>query len=290
MKLHQLQYFVAMAETRNFSRAAEKCGISQPSLTRAIKKLEQELGGDLFHREGNRTQLTELGRTVRSHFEQALASTELARNEALDLLNVMTAQLRLGVMCTIGPSQLIGLIAHLNANVPQLDLRIRGGAGHDVVQWLLEDEVDVALIGLPKYPDELSSQPLYRERYVVGFPSGHRFEDMKEVPYADLIGERYLERLNCEYLDHLREVVPNAAIPLDVRYRSEHEDWIQAMILAGMGCACLPEYMSLFPNLLMRPLTEPEIWRTISLINVRGRPHSLAIDVFVRLCKSKKWP
>ncbi|MEO0912383.1 MAG: LysR family transcriptional regulator, partial [Pseudomonadota bacterium] len=81
MELHQLRYFLAVAETLNFTRAAEECGVSQPSLTRAIQKLEAEMGGPLFRREGRRTHLTELGRTVFPRFQQAVSLTELARTE-----------------------------------------------------------------------------------------------------------------------------------------------------------------------------------------------------------------
>lgn len=289
MELYQIKYFLALAETLNFTRAAERCNVSQPSLTRAVKKLEEELGGELFRRERHRTHLTELGRMVRPHLEQALALTEAAREEAADFARLVNAPLTLGVMCTISPSLLIGLVTQLYRRVPQLQLTLREDAGRRLVGSLLKGDIDVALIGLPSYPEELEIKPLYKERYVVAFPKGHRFEKMSAVPVAELADEKYLERLNCEYEEHFEQAVGEWTLPVDVRFESEHEEWIQAMILAGMGCACIPEHMTLYPGLLKRPLSEPEIWRTVSLASVRGRRHTPVVELFVRLCKSIRW-
>ena len=113
MEMHQIRYFLALSETLNFTRAAERCNVTQPTLTAAIRRLEEELGGPLFHRERNRSHLTELGRLMRPHFERIHTSTEAARSDAMDLTDLGKASLRLGVMCTIGPSRLIGLVNRL---------------------------------------------------------------------------------------------------------------------------------------------------------------------------------
>jgi DNA-binding transcriptional LysR family regulator len=101
---------------------------------------------------------------------------------------------------------------------------------------------------------------------------------------AELVGEPYLERLNCEYVAYYIANGDPFDIDLDIRYRSEHEEWIQAMIQAGMGCSCMPEYTMLLPAMNHRQLVEPSIRRTISVATVRGRKHTPAIDLFTRLC------
>lgn len=289
MELHQIRYFLALCEELHFTRAAEKCGVSQPSLTRAIKSLEEELGGQLVRRERGRTHLTELGRMIKPRLEQALSLTEIARTEANDFSQMSTATLTLGVMCTIGPSQLISLIDHLATRVPQLELKLREASGRQLMDSLLAGDLDVALLGMPEYPDEIGVQELYSERYMIAIPPKHRFARMDEVPLKELEGERYLSRLNCEYLEFFNDAFGEFECPLDVRYESEHEDWIQAMIIAGMGCAVLPDYMSLYPDLQKRPLVEPEIWRTIGVATVRGRPHTPIVGLFTRLCQQMNW-
>ena len=283
MDINQIRYFVALAETLSFTKAAEKCCVTQPTMSRGIKLLELKLGGELVRRERGRTHLTELGRTVLPGLQTIITQLNLVQAEAAKFSTASRATLKLGIMCTIGPGMLIPIISHLTARALKLNIELLEGPVGEIIEMLSDGSLDVALVGAPKYPEILSISPLYEERYVVAFPQGHRFQEMDAVAVAELNGEPYLERLNCEYVLHYNESMGPFEISPDVRYRSEHEDWIQAMILAGMGCACMPEYMALFPELMRRPLIEPEISRTISVATVRGRQHTAAIELFVRL-------
>lgn len=284
MDLVQIRYFLALAATFSFTKAAEQCGVTQPTLSRAIKALEDELGGELIRRERGRTHLTELGRIVLPRMEQAASLAETVKLEAAQFTKLSTTSLRLGVMCTIGPIRLVPIVSHLTTRVPQLKLELLEASGERIVEMLTGGEIDVALVGLPSYPEAVAIKPLYDERYVVAFPRGHRFERMEQVPVCLLTGEPYLERMNCEYVVHYEASGSSFVFEPDIRYRSEHEDWIQAMIIAGMGCACMPEYMPLLPDLLRRPLCEPAISRTIVVATVRGRRHTPAVELFSRLC------
>ncbi|MGF1447060.1 MAG: LysR family transcriptional regulator [Pikeienuella sp.] len=290
MEMHQIRYFTAVAEELNFTRAAERCQVSQPALTRAIRKLEDELGGPLFRREGRKTHLTELGRMVRPRLEQALSLTETARTEALDFSEMVNATLTLGCMCTIAPTSVISLIEFFSRQAPQLNLNLREASGRQLVELLTTGEIDIALVGLPDYPDALKAAPLFTERYVITFPSGHRFETMARVRLADLNGERYLRRLNCEYLDFLDAEGHADETETEVRFQSEHESWVQAMVMAGLGCAVMPESLAAHPGLLSRPLVDPTISRTVSVVTRRGRKHTPVVDFFVRLCATIDWP
>lgn len=289
MEMHQIRYFLAVAEALNFTRAAAACHVAQPSLTRAIRKLEDELGGPLFRRERERTGLTELGRRMKPYLEQTLSLAQAAQREAESFRNLDRAPLTLGVMCTIGPTRLTPLVGLLANRVPGLELKLREGAGRQIIDALLKGEVDAAIVGLPDYPDLVRAEPLYRERYVVAFAPGHRFEAMNAVPVSAMEGENYLRRLNCEYPEHFRAQAGDWTVGLNVRYESEREDWIQAMILAGMGCAFMPEYMPMFPAIRSRVVIEPEIARDVSLLTVRGRRHPPALDLLVGMAKSHPW-
>lgn len=289
VEMHQIRYFVAVAETLNFTRAAELCDVSQPSLTRAIRKLEDELGGPLFRREGRASHLTELGRVVRPRLEAALTLTEAARSEALDFSQMVNATLTLGCMCTIAPMRVIGLIEFFSRQAPQLNLNVREASGRALVDLLVSGEIDIALVALPTYPDALKAEPLFTERYVITFPSGHRFQELDCVKLADLDGERYLQRLNCEYLDFLQAEGHVDTTEPNVRFQSEHESWVQAMVLAGLGCAVMPESLARHPGLQSRPLTDPKISRTVSVVTRRGRMHTPVVDFFIRLCRKIDW-
>src|SRR4029453_10951985 len=104
MEMHQIRYFLAVCNTLNSTRAAEQCHVTQPALTRAIQKLEEELGGLLFRRERHLTHLTDLGLLMKPHFGQVLSETDAARSTASSFLKLERATLKLGVMCTIGPT------------------------------------------------------------------------------------------------------------------------------------------------------------------------------------------
>src|SRR3712207_3741770 len=118
MEMHQVRYFLAVSEELNFTRAAEKCNVAQPSLTRAIKLLEEELGGPLFHRERANTHLSELGRMVRPYFEQIYGQAQEAKRQARDFSKLKRTTLRLGVMCTIAPTNLLDLIGAVQSRHP----------------------------------------------------------------------------------------------------------------------------------------------------------------------------
>jgi DNA-binding transcriptional LysR family regulator len=289
MEMHQVRYFVALCETLNFTKAAEHCGVAQPSLTRAIQKLEEELGGPLFSRERGLTHLTDLGRLMRSHLEAVYDASEAARLEAKSFGKMEKGTIRLGAMCTIGPSRLVGFLKKYRREVPSVTVTIHDAPGHETVKNLMEGVVDAALVALPSLPDRVDAMPLFRERYVVAFYPGHRFAEMDVVPLRELDKEDYLSRVNCEYPDHFNALgIPDPA-DVNVCYESEREDWIQAMIMAGMGCAVMPEYMPMNPGVTIRPVVEPEISREIVLATVAGRRFSPALRSFISMALRHDW-
>ena len=290
MEMHQIRYFLAVSETLNFTRAAKQCHVTQPALTRGVQKLEQELGGPLFRRERNLTHLTELGRMMRPYLDQTLANVSAAKVAADGLQNLSDAPLNLGIMCTIGPNRLIELMSTFISELPGVELSLIEAVPEQLIDRLMQGELEVALFGLPtELPDRFERRRLFSERYVVAFPPGHRFEKQNSVSLGDMHGEPYLVRLNCEYSEYIGKLLDEQGVSLNVRYRSEREDWIQSMILAGMGCTFMPEYLPMYPNLPRRLITEPELTREIELVTVRGRRFSPAVAAFVRMAQTIGW-
>lgn len=290
MEMHQVRYFLAVSEALNFTRAAEQCGVAQPSLTKAIKRLEEELGGELFRRERNQTHLTDLGRLMKPHLETIYDASRTAEEQARGFHSLERAELSLGVMSTIGPAHMVDFLALLRTEVPNLDLTVREAKGDDLVNMLMEGHLDVAVIGLPNLPDRLDTRPLYDERYTIAFPKGHRFEKLNTVPVTELDGEDYLLRLHCEFMDHFDALGATEKFEVNVRYSSEREDWVQAMILARMGCAVMPEFLPMLPGIATRLVVSPEVSRTISLATVSGRRFSPALSELMRVAADFPWP
>ncbi len=290
MEMHQVRYFLAICETLNFTRAAQQCNVAQPSLTRAIKKLEEELGGELFRRERNQTHLTDLGRLMRPHIETIATATESARAEADDFNSPEHTKTCLGIMSTIGPTQMIGFFTKLKEELPSIDLEIREAPGADLVEMMLEGSLELALIGLPNLPERLKAIPLYTERYAVAFAAGHRFENFNAIACHELDGEDYLKRMHCEFSDHFKALGHDKNWAVNVRYTSEREDWIQALVLAGHGCCVMPEFLPSLPGIATRPVKDPEVSRSISMVTVAGRPYSPATRAIMRIASVFPWP
>jgi LysR family transcriptional regulator, hydrogen peroxide-inducible genes activator len=290
MELQQVRYFLALCETLNFTRAAEKCNVTQPSLTRAIQALEAEFGGPLLHRERNRTHLTELGNVVRPYLENLMAQAAVAKSRAKEFAQLKDVVLSVGMMCTLGPQKLIGLMRRFHEGNPGVDIMLRDANATALQGMLDEGQLDVAILSFPEeVPDRFHAIALFSEPFVIAVCPGHPFERLNAVRARDLHGHLYLSRVNCEFGDYMLDLYSREGIELTRPYRSERDDWILSMAAAGLGFSFIPESCITVPGLVTRALIEPEVVRTVSLVTVRGRPHSPAVGAFVRAAKAQPW-
>jgi LysR family hydrogen peroxide-inducible transcriptional activator len=291
MEMHQIRYFLAVCETLNFTRAAEQCNVTQPALTRAIQKLEEELGGLLFRRERHLTHLTDLGRLMRPQLEQVWQQTETAKTTAKSFLKLEDATLNIGLMCTIGPLRGISFLNSFWRDHPGIEITLLEGVPSRLAELLHDGSLDVAVMAQPgSFEERFDVVPLYREHFVLAFPAGHRFEAHNAVRFKDIEGEAYLRRINCEYRDYLGAISREQGVSVRLAYRSEREDWIQTMVMAGMGICFMPEYSVVVPGLQTRRVVDPDVVREVSLVTVAGRRFSPAVAAFVRAIKSYRWP
>ena len=154
-----------------------------------------------------------------------------------------------------------------------------------------EGDLDIAVLNpLDGLGDDYRCQELYSERYVVIFPPEHRLGNHDSIRLQDLSGEPYVDRLSCEMREMVLEVCNNMDVELYARFRSEREDWVQGMVLAGIGFAFMPEYSVSLPGLPQRPLIEPSVVRKICLVNFPGRRFSPAVAAFVQAAQRFSWP
>jgi LysR family hydrogen peroxide-inducible transcriptional activator len=291
MEMHQMRYFLAVADELNFTRAAEKCNVTQPSLTRAIKLLEDELGGPLFHRERANTHLTDLGRTIRPSLENIVAGSTDVKRLARDFRGLKSATLRLAVMCTVAPNYLIDLLAGIRMDNPGIDLELIDASAREINDLLIKGALDVAIYCLPpdESDDRLNLIPLFKEQMVIVVHPKHPLAQRNAVRAKDLDGQSYLSRINCEFRGYAGEILRGLGVSYQTIYRSERDDWILAMIATGLGFGFMPEGCVTHEGVVARPLIEPEIWREVNLVTVRGRPHSPAVSALTREVQRVKW-
>lgn len=290
MEMHQVRYFIAMCETLNFTRAAERCNITQPSLTRAIINLEQELGGPLFHRERNNTHLTELGQMMQPYLKQILSQVEAAKVRATAAARLTDVTLKIGVMCSLAPGVFSSFLHEFHAHNPGVELNVIDDSVGRLASMLAEGKIEVAIYGHPEGDDEsFHLLPLFEERFVIVVSEGHPFCALATVRGDDLDGHDYVNRAHCEYNEFADRVLGERGIKQKRVFRSERDGWVEGMIAAGLGYGLFPQSLVANPALIVRPLVEPEFIRTLNLVTARGRPHSPAVGAFVREARSHEW-
>jgi len=291
MEMSQIRYVLAAADVLNFTKAAADCNVSQPALTKAIKKLELELGTPLFHREGRRILLSEFGKQMLPHLKHILEETKVAKTLADNFRLLDQIPVRIGVMSTVGHLRLSRFFAKFQKDYEGVEIAVSEASVDELRVSLDEGEIDIAVLNaLDGLGDAYHVHDLYNERYIVIFPPEHRLASLNAIKLQDLSGEPYVDRLACEMRELVMNVCDEMKVELYARFRSEREDWIQAMVLARIGFAFMPEYSVTLPELLQRPLVEPSLSRTISLVSVPGRPFNPAVAAMVRAAQAFTWP
>lgn len=291
MELRQIRYFLEICEQGSFSRAADRCGVTQPALTMAMKALERELGGAVFHREGRRLVLSELGQMVCPHLQRLAGEQDNALLVAQNYKLLKQAPLRVGILPTIGPARIGRFLAVFRDQHPGVELAVSEGSVETLAKRLSSADLDVAVANAAGgFGDEFRAEQLYNERYVVIFPPGHRFAQLDAVRLADLDGEDYVDRLACEMREMVMKVLGERKVELYAKFRSEREDWVQTMVLSGLGFAFMPEHSVTVGGLLSRALIEPAVARDVQAFEVRGRERAPAAALFLKGLAAFGWP
>jgi DNA-binding transcriptional LysR family regulator len=259
MEFHQVRYFLMAAKNLNFTRAAEQCHVSQPALTRAIQKLEGELGGELFIRDGRAVTLSALGHIMYEHCRRIQDTQEMARAAARTFLDEGSYELNVGVMCTIGPDVLSAFLNDFSSRHRDV-LLILHDIGPEALPGLLStgalDCAFVALHGNHAF-EEISVEALFEEDMVVAFADGHRFAAMQEVTLYDVAEEVYVDRLKCEIRQPFFDFMDHNDLDLRVACSSQREDWIQELVIRGLGVSIMPRFSITTRRLGWRALAGP---------------------------------
>ena len=288
MEMHQVRYFLALSEELNFTKAAARCNVSQPSLTRALKLLEGELGGALFRRERGNTQLSELGVMMHPYLREVSVQANAAKERAGDFRQAKAKRLRLGVMCTIAPVPLLSLVEAMRSDHPDVDLEIIDENAARLEERLLDGALDVGLYCRPgRHDGRMHHLKIFDERMVIVLSPTDPLAERSVLRPDDLNGKRYLNRVNCEF--NGADFPGYSQAEWHAVYRSERDDWILAMVAAGMGFGFLPENCATNPAVVVRPLIDPEVFRQVDLVTVRGRPYSSAVGAVVREAMRNRW-
>ena len=290
METHQVRYFLVLARTLNFTKAAEECNVTQPSLTRAVKKLEEELGGPLFHRERANTHLTELGRAMLPHIEQSYLAAQSARALAEAFRRGDIAPLRLGFTNSVSSRLFTDVLQGVRSGVPNFELAVEAGPETQIREAMLKGNADLVVLGDGgTVPDRMRTWPLFRENFHLVMASSHRLATKTTLMLEDLDNEDLIERTRCGGCRRLRQLCAATGVMPRFRHRVDGTDQLLDLVRAGFGIGFTPRSDALLEGIVARPIERVEIDREVSLATVAGRPFSAATDAFVRLARSRDW-
>jgi LysR family hydrogen peroxide-inducible transcriptional activator len=277
MTLTELRYIVALARERHFGRAAASCYVSQPTLSVAVKKLEDELGVMIFERTQHEVSITPVGQRIVEQAERTLEQANAIRLIAEEGKDPLKGELRLGVIYTVGPSLLPALIPLLHARAPQLVLIIDEDYTHRLAEKLRGGELDIVIVSTPFEVPGTRLELLYREPFMVALPKGHGLAGRERIRAEDLVNETLLllRTGNC-FRDQVMEACPACRGETFSRDRIQKTlegsslETIRQMVAAGSGVTILPGAFvhgngSIDQLLEYRPFAPPEPSREIAL-------------------------
>jgi LysR family hydrogen peroxide-inducible transcriptional activator len=247
MTLTELKYIVAVAREKHFGRAAEACFVAQPTLSVAIKKLEDELGVVIFERGGTEVSMTPLGAQIVAQAERVLEQTNSIREIAKQNKDPLAGPFRLGIIYTIAPYLLPPLVKTMIDRVPQMPLVLQENLTVKLIELLRQGEIDAAIMALPFAAPGMLAQPLYDEPFVVALPSQHPWAGKKEISPQELKSETMLLLGNGHcFRDQVLEVCPEmsrfstSSDGIARTFEGSSLETIRHMVASGIGITVLP--------------------------------------------------
>ena len=278
MNLRALQYFVKLAEMQHFSRAAEACHVSQPTLSTQIMKLEEELGVQLVERIPRKVKLTPVGLEIAGRARHILRDIDQVRLAARRSRDPETGVLRLGIFPTLAPYLLPHVVPGIRQRFPELKLQLAEEKTGDILRLLDDGELDAALLALPLDDDGLEVEILFEEPFMLAMPRSHPLTDKADIQLDDLDGRELLLLTDGHCLrDHALEVCTLAGAREHVDFHATSMETLRQMVAADVGITLMPILavkppIAITENMVLRPFARPAPSRTIALVWRRSSP------------------
>jgi DNA-binding transcriptional LysR family regulator len=290
MEMHQIRYFLAVSRTLNFTRAAEECNVAQPSLTRAIKQLEAELGGDLFRRERPAAQLTELGTRMLPLLKQCYEAAAGARSLATSFKGGKIGTLRIAIADAVDIALLIPHLNQLKRMFNALEFKLLRGNSKDVGDFLKNGEAELGIaVEIDRSWDRLDSWPLFTERFQLVVNRNHPLADKQPIDLGDLQQQQLLSRGYCEYAGQLSAALHAGNIDTGGSHDVSCERDLIKLIEADIGIAIMPRSASTPETLRSTEIEGFDVKRTVQLYGVAGRERTAVASAVMKMLRSADW-
>ena len=289
MEMHQVRYFLAAVSELNFTKAAEKCNVAQPSLTRAIKQLEAELGGDLFRRERPQAQLTELGQRMLPLLKQCYDSALGARSLASAIKGGEVGSLRLALSRTVGLDLFTRYLSELSRLFAGLEMKLLRGTAADLVELLKKGDAELAIAGtIDETWERLDKWPLFTEPFQLLVNRKHPLAEQPQISIDELRGQKLLQRNYCEDAMQTSALLRGHSIDVGSHDITTDED-LRVLIEADFGVALAPRSMQTPADLAKVPVSEIELSRTVYAYGVAGRQRTAVAAAMLKMLRAADW-
>ena len=294
MEMHQLRYVVAVARARNFSRAAEQCHVSQPSLSQQIQKLEEELGERLFDRMKRETKLTAHGEAFLPRALRILEEVDLARREASDARSLLRGRVIVGVLPTIAPYLLPAVLGDFAKRFPSVEIVVQEETTAQLLKLVNACEIDFAVASRPIQDRRMEVQDLFTEELRLALPPRHSLTRKRTVRLADLEKEPFIVMKEGHCLgDQVLNFCERRDLKPTISFRTAQLETIQALVHAGAGISLVPAMAARKKRAGLpeyRSLASPKPERKIVAIWPKQRPLSRAANELLNqiIAKSKE--
>lgn len=288
MEMHQVRYFLAAARTLNFTRAAQECNVTQPSLTRAIQKLEEEFGGQLFRRERSLTHLTELGRQMVPHLQRTYDAAQAAKMLARGIGKQTQAPITLGIAGAVS-EQLGAALTQVVAALPGFQLSLVKADVATLVQTMLKGDIDAAVMPEPRDPPErLDVIELARQDFTVIAPLDSPLGQADAVALPDLASCVWIKS-DSDVAAEFSAICAAADVRPEFRHTANLEADVVDLVANGLGCALVPKALALPEKVQTVSVAGLMIARMTVFATVSGRKRSVAMDALVRAIRARAW-
>jgi LysR family hydrogen peroxide-inducible transcriptional activator len=291
MEMHQLRYAVAVTRMGNFSRAAEQCHVSQPSLSQQILKLEDELGERLFDRMKRGAKLTPHGEAFLRRAVRILEEADAAKREMTDAQDLLRGTLTIGVLPTIAPYLLPEVMAQFTETFPGVEIVVQEDTTARLLKLAHGYEIDFALASQPIRDECLEVKELFSEELLLALPPGHPLTRKRTVAPAGLEGERLIVMKEGHCLgDQVLGFCDRRDLRPKISFRSAQLETIQALVLSGLGISLIPAMAARSERGNMpeyRPLQSPRPERKIVAVWPKQRPPGRAANEFLKTVSAR---
>jgi DNA-binding transcriptional LysR family regulator len=290
MEMHQVRYFLAVTRTLNFTRAADECNVTQPSLTRAIKQLEAELGGDLFRRERPAAQLTELGLRMHPLLQQCYDAASGARALASSFKSGEVGALRIALTHSIDLSLLIPHLDQIKRQFNRLEFRFLRGDASEVGEYLKKGEAELGIAAeIGEDWDRLDTWPLFTENFQLVVNRRHPLASRESIEVGDLRAEQLLSRNYCEHSGRVNASLREHGLDVEGSHEISSERDLIELLEADIGIAVVPDTSTIPPTLKRAAVEGLDARRTVHLYGVAGRERTAVASAVMRMLRGADW-